>query len=580
MAELITGLSSGAAYALMAVGVVLVFRCTRALSIAQGEIGAFGFFVGLRWADRGIPLLGWHPPRFATLLIAVVIGGLIGFVVERLVMRPLVSRPPLDALIATLGIALFLALLELRLFGTATQFAPSAVGEWKLELFGATLVASRVVGIVLAAGVAFALYVFFTRTKFGLAVQATTGDPTVARLLGVPVNQVYRFAWVAAGMLSGLAAALLGPAFGGLTPFGQTEFGLRALAGVGDRRTRLGERRDHRQPDRRRGRGVWQGLPRPGGRRPPGARARARHPDRAAQGALRCHRGSLISPRSASACGDALRQPARAATTAAIALAVLAPVLPGVRSSTLNILAGVAAIAIAALGLDVLVGRTGQLSLAHAAFVGVGAFATIGVGGRGAPWPLALVGGVVATAAIATIAGLPALRIRGLQVAIVTLALQLAAEKFVYPGRRRSPAPISRSTARRCWRRRSRCTTSPSHACAWCSSCAGGSASPAGDGRCWRSATSSCGPTRSGSSRDRPNWAPTRCRARSPAWPGPSSRSRRRPARSATPRPFALLQSLLLVAIVVVGGAGSGAGIVLAAAVSERHPADLHGSRP
>lgn len=232
MAELITGLSSGAAYALMAVGVVLIFRCTRALTIAQGELGAFGFFLALRWADRGIPGLGWHPPRFATLLIALIVGGLLGLLVERVVMRPLVQRPPLDALIATLGIALFLALAELRLFGTATQFAPSTVGEWKIELFGATLAASRVIGVIAIAAVAAGLYVFFTRTKFGLAVQATTSDPDVARLLGVPVNQVYRFAWVAAGVLSGLAAALLAPAFGGLTPFGQTEFALAALAGA------------------------------------------------------------------------------------------------------------------------------------------------------------------------------------------------------------------------------------------------------------------------------------------------------------------------------------------------------------
>ena len=232
MAALVTGLASGAAYALMAVGVVLIFKCTRALSIAQGEIGAFGFFLGLRWADRGIPLLGWHIPRFATLVVAVVVGALIALVVERFVMRPLVRRPPLDALIATLGIALFLALLELRLFGTATQFAPSAVGEWRIVVLGATLTSSRVFGVVLAAGVAWALYIFFTRTKFGLAVQATTSDPVVARILGVPVNDVYRFAWVAAGALSGVAAALLAPAFGGLTPFGQTEFGLRALAGA------------------------------------------------------------------------------------------------------------------------------------------------------------------------------------------------------------------------------------------------------------------------------------------------------------------------------------------------------------
>jgi branched-chain amino acid transport system permease protein len=232
MAELVTGLAQGAAYALMAVGVVLIFRCTKVLSIAQGELGAFGFFYALRWKARGIPLLHWHPSPFATLLIALVFGGVMGLVIERVVMRPLVQRPPLDALIATLGIALFLALLELRLFGTATQFAGSTVGEWKIVIFGATLASSRVVGLLAVGAVAAGLYVFFTRTKFGLAVVATTGDPTVARLLGVPVNQVYRFAWVAAGVLSGLAAALLAPVFGGLTPFGQTGFALSALAGA------------------------------------------------------------------------------------------------------------------------------------------------------------------------------------------------------------------------------------------------------------------------------------------------------------------------------------------------------------
>ena len=65
---------SGAAYALVAVGVVLIYKCTRVLSLAQGEIGAFGFFIGLRWAARGIPGLGWHPARILTLVIAIVVG--------------------------------------------------------------------------------------------------------------------------------------------------------------------------------------------------------------------------------------------------------------------------------------------------------------------------------------------------------------------------------------------------------------------------------------------------------------------------------------------------------------------------
>jgi branched-chain amino acid transport system permease protein len=232
IAQLITGLAAGAAYALVAVGVVLIFKGTRALSIAQGEIGAFGFFVGLRWHQRGIPGVRWHPSLFLTLVVAVAGGALIGLVVERFVMRSLVTRPPLDAVIATLGIALFLALAEELLFGTATQFAPSPVGNWKVVVLGATLSAPRIVALVMAGAVATAVYLFFTRSKFGLAVLATTGDPTVARLLGVPVNQVYRFAWVAGGALSGLAAGLLAPAFGGLTPFAQTSFALRALAGA------------------------------------------------------------------------------------------------------------------------------------------------------------------------------------------------------------------------------------------------------------------------------------------------------------------------------------------------------------
>lgn len=232
VARIVTGLSAGAAYALVAVGVVLIYKCTRALSLAQGEIGAFGFFIALRWAARGMPVFGWHPPRFVTLLIAMVVGALIGALVERVVMRRLVGRPPLDAVVATLGVALFLALLEKEMFGTATQFAPSPVGEWKLVVLGATLTAPRIVALALAGGVALGVYLFFSRTRFGLAVRATTGDPTVARLMGVPVKRVYRFAWVAAGALAGLGAALLGPAFGGLTPFAMTKFSLRALAGA------------------------------------------------------------------------------------------------------------------------------------------------------------------------------------------------------------------------------------------------------------------------------------------------------------------------------------------------------------
>ena len=232
MDTLLAGLAVGAAYSLMAVGVVLIYRCTRALSIAQGEIGAFALFVGLDWHKNGVWLIGYHISAFSTLLVAVVLGALIAVAFERFVMRALVSRPPLDSLIATLGLALVLALAELKIFGKNPTDPGHPLGTWSFDVLGATLVIERVVAMVAALVTVGAIAVFFRTTKFGLAVLATTSDPTVAKVLGVPVNRVYVFAWAIGGVLSGLAASLLAPSFGTLVPFGQTRFALATLAGA------------------------------------------------------------------------------------------------------------------------------------------------------------------------------------------------------------------------------------------------------------------------------------------------------------------------------------------------------------
>ncbi len=122
--------------------------------------------------------------------------------------------------------------------------------------------------------------------------------------------------------------------------------------------------------------------------------------------------------------------PSRVASAIAVAVAVGGSLLLG--NVKLSILVGVGVTAIAALGLDVLVARTGQLSLAHAAFLGVGAFTAINVGSRGAPWPVAILAAVIVTSAAAILTGLPSLRIRGLQIAITTLAFQEFAEEFLF----------------------------------------------------------------------------------------------------------------------------------------------------
>jgi branched-chain amino acid transport system permease protein len=229
LGDIVLGLAIGSTYALAALGIVLIYSGTRALSIAVGEIGAFGLYLALSTKVPGLRGTLGGPAQMG---IAIAVGAVLGLVVERVVMRPLVRRPPLDALIATLGVALFLALLEFRVFGADPLFPKQPFGEGYYEVFGTRITRTQVGALVCVVLVAFALYLFLNRTSFGLATRAATGDPTVARLLGVKVGSVYRFAWVTAGALGGLSAVLISSAEGTLSPFAQTGSVLRALAGA------------------------------------------------------------------------------------------------------------------------------------------------------------------------------------------------------------------------------------------------------------------------------------------------------------------------------------------------------------
>lgn len=242
-----------------------------------------------------------------------------------------------------------------------------------------------------------------------------------------------------------------------------------------------------------------------------------------------------------------------------VALVVVPLVADG---PTLSVLVGTAAVAIAALGLDVLVGRAGQLSLAHAALLGVGAFTAVNVGGRGAPWPLAVAAAVAVTALVATVAGLPSLRIRGLQVAIVTLALQVMAERFLFvrpdvtagalamdrPSLLEADVPLylfaAAAVALVLVVRRRLASTRPGRALLAVRDVEG----------------------RVGAFGVRPGTTKLFAYTLSGAIVGLGGAvlAVKESSFGTAIDPFRLLQSLLLVAVVVVGGAGSGAGIILA----------------
>lgn len=220
---ILQGLASGTAYALMAVGLILVFKGSRVLNLAQGEIGGISLVMALAvWRA-----MGWVPDpapndaglfaKTSLVVATIVLAAALGIAFERLVMRRLVERPAVQGTMATLGLAVVLINLQLlqerRLIPpTSNSYpfeVPNTVGSGSFGVFGADVRFPLVVAALATAALAVGLTYFFRRTRFGLGVVAATSDNTVARILGVPVNKVYLFTWGVGGALSGLAALII-----------------------------------------------------------------------------------------------------------------------------------------------------------------------------------------------------------------------------------------------------------------------------------------------------------------------------------------------------------------------------------
>lgn len=223
IAYLVIGVFTGAAYALLALGFVLVYKGTRIFNLAQGEMGAVGVYVAWTLIDR------MHLAVVPAAIVGIVVAAIVGLVLERLLVRRLVDRTPLAALAATLGAGLTLAYLEALIWGYNIKTFPSPFGRhiWR---FGSIVVtAPRVASLVVAAAIAIGMAVFLKRTRFGLAVRAATSDQILARLSGVGVDRTRVFVWVLGGALSGVSAILLATVYT-FHPLSNTLVLVRALA--------------------------------------------------------------------------------------------------------------------------------------------------------------------------------------------------------------------------------------------------------------------------------------------------------------------------------------------------------------
>ncbi len=202
----LNGLTQGAIYASMALALVLIWRATKIINFAQGAMAMFTTYLALFAIEHGAPY-------WAGFIVALLTGLLIGAVVERVIVRPVESAPPLNVVILTLGLLLFLEALAPMAFGGQIKSFPPAFSIVGLRLGTSQIPFSPfdlfTLGSVLA--VMILLLVLFQKTNLGLRMRASAFNPEVSRLLGVRVGRMLTLGWALASLVGALAGVLIAP---------------------------------------------------------------------------------------------------------------------------------------------------------------------------------------------------------------------------------------------------------------------------------------------------------------------------------------------------------------------------------
>jgi branched-chain amino acid transport system permease protein len=207
---LISGIVIGAIYAVMTVGLTLVYGALLTLNMAQGSYVMVGGYAAFVLYDQ----FGWSP--WIGLLFAIVVTAVFGIATEITSVRPLVGRKDIDfemtAYISTLAVTIILSAGALLLFGPQSKAIPPLI-DGGIVIGGVTLTWQSVVILVITFITLAALSWFLNKTRHGLSVRAVAQDHDAARLVGVGTGRVYMLTMGLAASLAGIAGVLLAPLY-------------------------------------------------------------------------------------------------------------------------------------------------------------------------------------------------------------------------------------------------------------------------------------------------------------------------------------------------------------------------------
>jgi branched-chain amino acid transport system permease protein len=211
---IVSGIAAGCLYALVAIGLVLIYKATDIVNFAQGESVTVGAYMG--W----LMVTELHMPYLPAMVMVLIGSALVGMLVERIAYRPLIKSPPFTVILATLAIGLLITNIIRLIFQDTPRTIPGVLSTEPLE-FGGVLITPERLGIMVTVVIVVALLMLFFRySKLGKAMRATAQSQEAASLMGISVPSIFSKTWALGSALGGIAGMLIAPLVGINTELG------------------------------------------------------------------------------------------------------------------------------------------------------------------------------------------------------------------------------------------------------------------------------------------------------------------------------------------------------------------------
>lgn len=220
---LISGLSLGSIYAIIALGYTMVYGIAKMLNFAHGDVIMVGSYICF------FAMMRYNLPPFVGVILAVIVCTVLGMVIERTAYKPLRQAPSLAVLITAIGVSYFLQNAALLLWSSSPKVFPSIIGNGKIQLGELTISHVTLLTVAVCLVIMFALTWFTGNTKMGKAMRACSEDKGAAQLMGIDVNGTISMTFAIGSGLAAIAGVLLCSAYPTLVPTTGSMPGIKAF---------------------------------------------------------------------------------------------------------------------------------------------------------------------------------------------------------------------------------------------------------------------------------------------------------------------------------------------------------------